>query len=75
MEQDIALNRRKDSGKMKFRLDVKHSPSNVSRNGMVIDEPIYDELEMKPSKKQRKIIPASTPNREEELEKDQREEA
>ena len=48
LEQDIALNRRKDSGKMKFRLDVKHSPSNVSRNGMVIDEPIYDELEMKP---------------------------
>ena len=57
LEQDIALNRRKDSGKMKFRLDVKHSPSNVSRNGMVTDEPIYDELEMKktPSKKHRKI--------------------
>ena len=55
LEQDMALNRRKDSGKMKFRLDIKHSPSDASRNGLTIDEPIYEEMTKSPSKKQRKI--------------------
>ena len=53
LEQDMALNRRKDSGKMKFRLDVKKSPSSVSRNGMILEEPIYEEMKKTPSTKRK----------------------
>lgn len=44
LEQSIAMNRRSDSGKRTFRIDVKRTPSSASRVAGLPDEDIYEEI-------------------------------